>query len=95
MEFGRFQIDFSQFWTGGPIAPVPSTTRLDQSADPLSEVLGLVISADTVGVMLNPHFTHGGLALAGRFDGDTLVLGRWSVRGDTSGTGGWFRMRRE
>jgi hypothetical protein len=95
VEFGRFRIDFSRFWDDGPIGPVPSTMRLGDWPDPLSDVLGLVIANDTVGLMLNPQFTHGGLVLAGRFMGDSVVLGRWSVRGDRSGTGGRFRMRLE
>jgi hypothetical protein len=94
MEFGRFEIDFSQFWEGGPLAPVASTTRLGDSPDPLSEAIGLAIAHDTVGVLLNPHFTHGGLALAGAFEGDTVIVGTWSVRGDRSGTAGRFRMQR-
>lgn len=94
MEFARFEIDFLRFWRGGPLGPVASTTRLGETPDPLSEAMGLVITPDTVGMLLNPQFTHGGLGLAGRFESDTVVTGSWSVRGDRSGTGGRFRMHR-
>jgi hypothetical protein len=94
MEFARFEIDFSRFWEGGPLGPVASTTRLGEMPEPLSEALGVAMTRDTVGVLLNPQFTHGGLALAGRFESDSVVTGSWSVRGDRSGTGGRFRMHR-
>jgi hypothetical protein len=93
-EFGRFRIDFSRFWDG-PLGPVSSTMRLGDWPDPLTDVVGLVIDNDLVGLMLNPQYTHGGLLLAGRFTGDSVVLGTWSVRGDRSGIGGRFRMRLE
>jgi hypothetical protein len=95
LEWGEFDIDFSPYWPNGPIAPVPSTTLLGSPEDPLKEALGLVISEDTVGVILNPHFTHGGLALAGRFLSDSVVVGKWGIRGDTTRSGGTFEMQRE
>jgi hypothetical protein len=95
MEWGQFDIDFASFWKGGPIAPVPSTTRLGDNADPLRSVMGVVLNADTVGVVLNPQFTHGGLVLGGKFSADTVVEGFWNVRGDHDGTKGHFLMTRQ
>jgi hypothetical protein len=94
MEFGRFDIDFSTYWEDGPIAPVRSTSRLSNTPDPLTEVLGIIIGQDTVAILLNPHFTHGGVTLGGYFQ-DSAITGYWSVRGDQTGTGGRFRMRRQ
>jgi hypothetical protein len=95
LEWGRFEIDFSPYWQNGPIAPVRSTTLLGNPEEPLKEALGLVIGRDTVGILLNPHFTHGGLGLSGRFLSDSLVVGRWGIRGDTTRSGGTFEMQRD
>jgi hypothetical protein len=94
VEWGHFDIDFSPFWPGGPIAPVPSTTLLESDPHALRSVMGLVISRDTVGLLFNPRFTHGGLVLAGKFVGDSVVTGSWIVRVAKGGTRGHFRMTR-
>jgi hypothetical protein len=94
MEWGKFDLNFSSFWKGGPIAPVASTTRLGDHAEPLSSALGIALSRDTVGILLNPDYTHGGLALGGKFVSDSVIEGFWGVRGDRSGTRGHFRMAR-
>jgi hypothetical protein len=93
MEWGHFDIDFSPFWPGGPLAPVPSTTLLESDPHALRSVMGLVISRDTIGLLFNPRFTHGGLALGGTFIGDSMVKGFWTVRAK-GGTRGHFQMTR-
>lgn len=93
VEWGHFDIDFTPFWPNGPIAPVPSTTLLESDPDALRSVMGLIISGDTVGLLFNPRFTHGGVALGGTFIGDSMVKGFWTVRAE-GGTRGHFRMTR-
>ena len=94
MEFGRHQIDFRRMW-GEPLAPEPATSVLGPgSKDPLKEVLAVDISRDTIAISLSPRITHGAVALLGSFEGDSLVKGTWTLRGNESQASGHFIMRR-
>jgi len=93
-EFGRHQIDFTRLW-GQPLAPEPSTAIIGPGTrDPLHEVLAFDLSSDTILISLGPRFTHGAVALVGSLDGDSLLRGRWVVRGNVSRAFGHFSMRR-
>jgi len=94
IEFGRHHIDFRRLW-GEPLAPEPSTAIIGPGTkDPLTEVLAFDISMDSIAISLSPRFTHGAVALLGSFDGDSVLRGTWTVRGNRSRALGHFTMRR-
>lgn len=93
MEYGRFSIDFRPFF-GGPVARDVSRTIFGGDNETLlKEAEGVVVTGDSLYILLIPRMTHGSIWLTGRIRGDS-ISGTWAQNAYCCGATGHFVMRR-
>jgi hypothetical protein len=93
MEYGRFSIDFRPFF-GGQVAPDVSRTIFGGNGPTLlKEAEGVVVTGDSLYILLIPRMTHGSIWLTGRIRGDSIT-GTWAQSAYCCGATGHFAMLR-